>query len=891
MTPVIECLEDTYNISKNSLKKFAFKLLNEKKAIPSDWLSAIKVVQSASEKGRLSIISNVFSSLSTLREDKESIEIKDNGKFFDQFISLIRLGKSQSISIKGHPGVGKSTFLTIIYLHMLWELSNGKSQYVPLIFDAAYSERSKEGGASTNVKQYFSCVIDRFNKFLAGYKKIKEKCGLPVCLLIDGLEKSKLLAPGNDSLEKRLYQAIEKSLDSKTDKYVMCFNSHVFFHFDDSFEKINRFSYVLYMNEIRIFSYKSNETKQDSFLSNYLQLSSSKPSGMTTERFKSCLTKFHKPSIDLFFLCHFEKHIFAVKKTETIWTVMREHLKDLSEYADRHFGLKIDIAREVAGLLFSKRKRYSEIESLFGEDKLTIYEFQSILNLPEISDYLIAGHYINNLIEFSEPNSKIPENSILFSFIPNSIALIIRLLLDEKKDAANDILSRFIQFRSQEFNGYLYSMVAYLCGHLRTEGGGNLIKMLPPPKRDSNEFFDLCNRRSYDLATAVCKEDTFPLDKTIIELFNNVEYRRFNRSYQLHYYQDTSNNGIGTQSMWDISKAPKQGFDFRNSFLILYAKLEPALSSLNPYPLMELDLFTLCDLVYSRLQDFRPDSFFYSSKYNMKNDSECEAVLVKCIELLEHYNKAYGGKKSHDEQISAYFSLMLSRLKEIKDQVVGNSGKNVAIPYVSLCYDYSNIIKLSEKPRVGWNINTKKVEQGNEPHYTEKDGKPALPVWENIMQHVMESVYIALFFLPDDIQEPCFQKSKVISLLLLSELGKVYDGDHSPVYSNERTLRSNETEHLAHLLTLGALDGYGLQPVFFRPFFEKPRGDINMQICWEIKMIQMEYKYYKLYDQLKFNPERREDFEKDFEEPTTGICKKIREQLILKNPDFKEFFC
>ena len=55
-------------------------------------------------------------------------------------------------------------------------------------------------------------------------------------------------------------------------------------------------------------------------------------------------------------------------------------------------------------------------------------------------------------------------------------------------------------------------------------------------------------------------------------------------------------------------------------------------------------------------------------------------------------------------------------------------------------------------------------------------------------------------------------------------------------------------------------------------------------------MIQTEYKYYTLYYKLNFNDARRADFESDFEEPTTKICRFIREQLILKNPDFEDFF-
>ena len=34
-------------------------------------------------------------------------------------------------------------------------------------------------------------------------------------------------------------------------------------------------------------------------------------------------------------------------------------------------------------------------------------------------------------------------------------------------------------------------------------------------------------------------------------------------------------------------------------------------------------------------------------------------------------------------------------------------------------------------------------------------------------------------------------------------------------------------------------------------------GNANVRICWEIKMIQQEHKYYCLYDNVDFTPERR----------------------------------
>ena len=889
--PITDCIESVYNTSKQFLKSYAFTLLTKSSTIPLEWDSMIESFQNVYENGTLSQISELFASFSDLRKDRNIIDINES-TFFDQLFYLIDGCSSQSVSIKGRPGTGKSTFMTIMYLHMLWMFSNGKSRYIPFYFsvETITTNLPEDILLSHDENNYILYVVEQFSHYLDSCVKLHKDYHLPLCLFIDGLEKSNSLAPGDNTIEKRIYQLVESKLDKNEDRYVMSFNAHDSYHFDKSFDKINRFEYVLFINRVRIFSYKPKERKQDTFLSRYLSLHSIVSGDETLQSIKNNLVKFRRPSIDLFFLHHFEKHIFDITEHDSIWDVLKEHLRNLEEITDRIFGFRIDTAMETAGTLFSQRKRYSQIIEIIKSDCPTVTEFLSIINTPAIEDYLIARYYIHALSDYSNTEREIPDDSILFSFVPNEISIIIRLLLDEKGEAANEILSRFIDLHSKQLSGFLYSMISYLCGHLRTEGSSDLIDKIPAPNRESQDFFSLCSRRSYDLAKAVCSTDKFPTQKIVLELIENEGYRRFNRSYQVHYYQDVSNNAIRNQFAWNPNKAPSIGFDFRYSFLMLLSKLEPALKETRPYPLMELDLFTLCDLIYSRLQHTASDSLFYSAKYNEKDDSECESILNKTISLLATYNKLYGGNRSGNERIGAFFSLMGSRLTDVQKNVEINIGKDVSIPYVSPCYDFDRVLKLSSLARVGWNINTSgTIKVDSQPSYTidPDSGKVVPTIYESLMQHIMESVYIAQLFLPSTLPEEGFEKSKVIDLLLLSELGKTFSGDYSPYYSNHQRLRNLEKEGLANILTLGSLDGYATQSVFFRPFPDMTAADINMRICWEIKMIQMEYKYYTLYHQLGFDDERRDEFENDFEEPTTNVCKKIREQLILNNPHFK----
>ena len=891
--PITDCIESVYDISRSHLQPYAFTLLPGDNKVPKHWDRAIKSMEDACSSGQMTIFSRLFASFCDLKHDETHVDV-DKDSIFAQIVSLIGGGSRQAFSIKGRPGTGKSTFTFLLYLYMLWMFYHGETRYAPFYFslETILAEiRKKEEYVST--KEFIDMAQNKFKEYLQKCSELRKKYDITVCVFVDGLEKSRILNPDDGTIEKKIFQLLEKSLDREKDRYVMCFTTCDAYGLEPSFDNINSFDHVLFMNRVRILPYKQEEPMLDMFLTNYLKLLHEPTESDRLKKIKAALAKLRTPSVDLFLLHHCWEHILSIKEEDSIWDVLQTHLKDLEKLANKTFPNRIDTARETARLLFSQRESYNELLTNCREDQPTIPEFYQIINGGGVADYLTASSYVTELTKFAYTAENIPEDSILFSFLPNAIALLIRLLLDKKTTSANHTLEKFIKNHSKELKGYLYSTVVYLCGHLRTIGSARLVSQIPEPPSDSDDFFDLCNRRSFDLAKAVSSKDEFTVKQLILNLMDNDRYRWFNRSYQLHYYQDDPHSAGWNHDPWEQDMTASKGFDFCSSFLMLLSKLEPALNGRQFYPLMELDLFTICDLVYSRLQYVSPHGFFYAAKYNEQSNSRCVAVLSRTTELLNQYNGHFGGNHSADPRIDAYFSLMLKRLSEIQKKVISNTGKDISTPYVSLCYDFEMARLLENTARVGWNVNeagTIKVE--DQPYYGDSKGgkrtKAPSPILESISQHVIESVYIAQLFLPEKLpKEPLYDKSRVISMILMAELGKASCKDYSPHYSNFNVLKAKETEALSHALVLGALDGYAVHPEFFRPLSASPDGDINLRICWEIKMIQMEYKYYTLYSTLGFSLERRMEFQNSFEEPKTGVCRRIREQLILNNPSFQ----
>ena len=878
------CLEETYKISKKYLKSYALYLLNGSAKAPNQWDDAIEIIEKANDEGKVMQSSIMFASCCKTYPTR----MMTDDHIYDELISIIKNStKMQAVGVKGFPSVGKSTFMSIVYLYMLRELYMGKINAIPCYFDLRKVIDEMKNDVQ-DVVTFSEHCIKEFKNYLTDCIQLVQKHDCPLWLFITGLESCRLLDAQCDSIEKTIYILVETMLNSDQDKYVMCLNRHNY-GMDTSFDQIQQFENVFYLNAVRTLPYKDDENKLNNFLSSYLVLHRGGSGSDEAQKVISYLEKLHFVDADLSFIHHCLDAIILLPTGASTWDMLVKNAKTLDNISSQQFHFRLEKMQKIAGMLYSEKRRYVEIIKDPELTDIKIPEYLNLCNHPLILNYLISRYYVSELIQYSDSSLQIPRDSILHCFITHDIAVTIRVILYVKYGSiVKSNLEHFIDRHISELHGYLYSMIVYLCGHLRSEGGEDLLNRIGAQSAGNEKFFNFCQRRSYALAKVACTESRYPKEAYILELLHDDDYRVFNRTYQLYYYGDLKINSINMRGSWNFSpKSEMIGFDFRATFLILLSKLEEPLKKGRPYPLLEVDLYTICDLIYSRLQDASSNALFYSAKYNAKDDSESEAVLTKTISLLEKYTRVHGYKKNSNEQIGAYFEFMKVKFTEVKEKVVKSVGETVKEPYVSVSYDFQKVCEMSQLLRVGWKINKKTISEKKEPS-NKLEKKKRYP-FETIMEHVMESVYIAQMFLPEKLDLQDYDKHKVISVLLYADLGRTFTGDYSPVYSNVRNLNSSEELGLSYFLMLGSLDGYANQPMYFTLVRDRKVSDINIQIAWEIKKIQTEYKYYTLYDQLKFDDDRRNDFESDFEEPYTDICKHIRELLILKNPSFQKY--
>lgn len=298
--------------------------------------------------------------------------------------------------------------------------------------------------------------------------------------------------------------------------------------------------------------------------------------------------------------------------------------------------------------------------------------------------------------------------------------------------------------------------------------------------------------------------------------------------------------------------------------------------------MMEVDLFTICDLIFARLQQFDPaskDSLFYQPIYNCKEDSLCISIIRCTTALLKEYIAKYAEKREVDDRILAYFEFMQTQLCEVREKLEKHREEPITKPFVSHATDYQKVLDLLGRSNTDW----KKVKK----HRSNR---------EAIGQHILETIYIAQLFLPDDLSIDGFSKSTVISLILMSEIGKLKIGNTNqtsgyPVHSVPPKNSTLERQGMREMLSLGALDGYAEFKELF-PALTANSGnlDINMLICNDLKLIQAEYRYYSFHDELDFADDQHYTFAHMYQRIGTNICKDIRTKLIVDNPNFHKFF-
>lgn len=319
---------------------------------------------------------------------------------------------------------------------------------------------------------------------------------------------------------------------------------------------------------------------------------------------------------------------------------------------------------------------YWEKKILENADK--IYStFIFIKKHKDTREYLLAMHYNRELRYFAEnPNEKIPENSIINKLIPRNISIIIRKIWKRDQNkfiiVCRDLIIKRKLNGGEPIGNSALSMLTYILAyldkipdHIHEEIKGMLVESvdnknlnleigsLDTPGEVSWEisgnnvekmkrFIDLNFIHSQKILKAMNLNNSSFLVK---ELLNSPSFTLYNRQYMMWYYGDLTIYGESTiNNLVPGKNIINKGFDYYNCFYTLYQKIYDYFENEGsfPYPLLAFDLYTICDLVYSR------HIYNNGNEVNAYDDGKRTDVYSCVKNMLEKYIEYY--KNTKDEE-------------------------------------------------------------------------------------------------------------------------------------------------------------------------------------------------------------------------------------------------
>lgn len=599
------------------------------------------------------------------------------------------------INIRGDYSSGKSTFLGLFYIYLLYQYSYGKIDYIPAYFNMENDDILNRIQAGST---YASAVKQTFASFVEEIETIAQVEHTSVCYIIDGLDEQDIWSESSQDSIGRV--ALDILAETNNSKYIMSFCQNRLARFKNTMSAIKYYekSYVMYFNSISV---KEQEVSNSSFVQfvKYIICSNQKVCGVQENRDddikvlesdtafyepKECsaIRKLRRLSINPGFIHHNYQYLKECKADDSVNTVYMRYIDqqhqiclDTLGYNFVHYAPAMAYLFTYEGYTYEKFKAISPSTTVYWEQRILEYShkiyktFIFIKKHKDAREYLLALHYNRELRYFAEnPKAEIPEDSIINRLIPRNISIIIKKLWRTDQNKFIIVCRNLIEkckLNNMSINNCTLSMLIYILAYLdkipdyiRDEIKGVLLKAAsietPSAKtiggivdpweisggnsKRMKKFIDLNFLHSQEILDAINSNSSFAL---VRKLLRSPNFALYNRQYMMWYYGDLTIYGENRiNNLVPGKDEVNKGIDYYNCFYTLYHKLYAHFENKckGSYPLLEYDLFTIWDLAYSRQLNknkISKESFFYS-------EDEKELEIYTCIsDILNKYIDQY----------------------------------------------------------------------------------------------------------------------------------------------------------------------------------------------------------------------------------------------------------
>lgn len=873
-----EVLKESIPYLKNSGINFLYGFHNV------DMEDAIKKYEESKSDSRWSDMDKLFKSYLTLQTPRigksgEEKPIQEN--IIQYTVDLINESdKIYPLVLRGMPKIGKSLFLTIVYMGMMSGYLNHTFNYIPLYFnlDTILKNITKK---SENYNVAKTSIDNCLNKG----KELSKKYNMPICYIFDGMRQHKV---EDECVEDYLVENINSYVsfeniepDNKiifsvdTDEGIGGYNTKI-----HTFRKA---AHILYFNPIKTNKIPNNE-KFNAFISAFTRLYNCDDANIIVKNVKKLGFQY----IDLNTLINFKEY-FETPDGECCKTELyRELSEELIEEKN------INYACQICYELYYKNQWCDYSSYTISDCKENV--LYTIKKEVYLRNYLIAKYYVEEIKQLLK-NPKTAKIDVVDECFGHEISSFICGILI--KDSAKEIFKKFNEKFYKELSFKGKSMLSYLCGRLNFSN--KVLNDILSNHKEAIEsaeinveneeqlFYKLVAQRSVMISSIIGLNDKDKAKKEFLSLLiSNSDIRKVNRQFYLLYYGDRTTESV------PFNHEIKEGFDFYNVYHILSSRLDAFNSGDHRKKLIEIELFTLCDLVQQRIDNPNAcawnnqtegiPSIFYDEKHNKPKNKRSFNILTFMTKTIRNYLESEDTTEENE-----LFKIYLHE----KDKEFNAALCKIKDRALSVVERYNPALKLKECStiskieKIGWKIKDDISSLDKQLFDSYKSNKS----YETVLEHIYECYLIGLFYLPADGKNENYNKQKILNMLLIHDLGECYCDDYPPFYNKINDIKNAEDIFNKGLYVNGVHEDISdlTEYLYLWKEWQNSSNNINIVIAKEIDTIHMIYKMMVLLkdSDIELEKERITRFFKEKKNIITEEGKKIYKILIKNNPEFE----
>lgn len=767
--------------------------------------------------------SSAFIPVIEIRKGAEVLNLQSRIDLFESLGRLVENSQSQNpLLVNGYAGCGKSAFLSILYWYLYLRCKNGESSKLPVLINLHHYNKTIYTEKNT------SFLDQAKNKLLVDlnpiYKCLQNHREKEVIIIIDGADEY-----NNPKVDLDDFIVSEISKLSIMTK-VIGLRKHRDEH-TKTYSKTKTFPLIedpeveLELGKVKV--------ESDNYL-NFVQafseiesLNTNKPATSIYEYIIEKVKKFKLEDIDFFLSILLLKGIkagYKYDKAKSLSSFYKIYIEDCK--------LDINKSAELAFKIFNKHDEVTDKEK-------NCEEWWKIQKHETLRDFLVAYNIVKKLVEYNHKKQDV------FNFVyPYDLNNFCKEIINEEVDLQNRAfasIKKLIDTRELTAKTHF----CYLLGRFEDKSiKENSKALLQKIRIDADNLIN--EKIPFDSTKKLTTEDkkyllylrtiyislTYLGDEVasaeyIKQLIQNKYFDNLNRGFHLEYYEDISFSPTSPDSL----KHEDNLNGFSRTFNKLYKKLEVALNNKAYYSMFQIELYTLCSLAQHRQAHGNLES---EKRIAISN------LIGKTLEKIHDL----------DYNLLIYLKFVKERFKTEEKFKIATFTKD--------------LFSLKSLQRKGWV--KRKVKQP-----------------ESVAAHMYGAFMLGYLHLPTLLHgHPNYDKSEILRMILIHDLGEAYVGDLTPEEKTTETSKQEERQ-FEFLSMIGTYDGlssvFDLVNLFKNFTYDKK--NINCIIAREIDKLDNLLQLYIYHNDSTNGPvEGFEIFKADLiDDIKTEIGRKIMKQI------------